>query len=148
MGDDGRLELDDDGLPLDSRAAHLALDDEPVRPSRAGRVLDAALTGPTRGSTIARRALAVALVTSLALALVIATRPRLPTPVAADVVLVPIWTVALVPPAPMAISASSRFTALPCIAIRIMQPDAQPRRVSNSRHFMRFPVCRRLRRTC
>jgi hypothetical protein len=24
-----------------------------------------------------------------------------------------------------------------------MQPDAQPRRVSNSRHFMRFPVCRR-----
>ena len=27
---------------------------------------------------------------------------------------------------------------LPCLGISIMQPDAQPRRVSNSRHFMRF----------
>jgi hypothetical protein len=82
---DGRLELDDDGLPLDSRAGDV-VDDGAARPaSRAGRVLDAALTGSTAGSTLARRAVGAGVVVVLAVALMVSTRSPVALPTAADV---------------------------------------------------------------
>jgi len=82
---DGRLELDDDGLPLDSRAGDV-VDDETAEPvSRAGRLLDAALTGSTTGSTVRRRLVAAGIVAAVAAALVVATRSPVAVPTAADV---------------------------------------------------------------
>jgi hypothetical protein len=85
MGDDGRLELDDDGLPLDARAADLVRDEPTGRPSRIGRALDAALTGPTPVSTAVRRVAAVAGVVALTATLVISTRTPVPALDASDV---------------------------------------------------------------
>jgi hypothetical protein len=85
MSDDGRLELDDDGRPLDTRDVDLAPDEAAARPSGAGRLLDAALTGRTPASTAARRVLAVGIAAAVVCALVIATRPTVPAPVASEV---------------------------------------------------------------
>ena len=82
---DGRLQLDDDGLPLDSRAGDLVVDDAGEPTSGTGRPLDALLTGPTARSTLVRRSAAAGLVGVLAALLLVSTRSTAPLPTAADV---------------------------------------------------------------
>jgi hypothetical protein len=84
MSDDRRLELDDAGLPVDS-VANDVVDVAPDRSSRAGALVDAALTGGLPASRGGRRVLAGGLVLVLVAALAISTRTGDPAPTAADV---------------------------------------------------------------
>ncbi len=84
MSDDGRLELDDGGLPLDSPSGH-RVDIPPESWSRLGRLVDACLTGGSVTSRSTRRVVIAGLIIVLVTALVISTRTSGSVPTAADV---------------------------------------------------------------
>lgn len=84
MTDDGRLELGDDGLPVDSGSVDLVAGDVPARPARTGGLLNAALT-VRDASTAVRRIVAAGIVVALIGVVAISTRSGAPLPSAADV---------------------------------------------------------------
>jgi hypothetical protein len=85
MRDGDRLELDDDGRALDAPDADRVVESAQESPSRAGRVLDAVLSGGSGSSTTARLLAGAGLAGVLAVALVISTRTSAPAPSSADV---------------------------------------------------------------
>jgi hypothetical protein len=84
MSDDARLELGEDGLPVDSGSVDLVAGDLPLRTSRTGGVLNAAQT-VRDAPTAVRRIVAAGIVVALIAAVAISTRSTVPLPSAADV---------------------------------------------------------------
>lgn len=82
MTDDGRLELDDGGLPIEGRTRDLVAAG-PGGPSRAGRIVDAVLAGGAELPRWTRALIGAGLMAALVSALVISQRASPPPPASA-----------------------------------------------------------------